>query len=54
MTLEGTINNLKSDLSNVEDVAKLYGLDHLTYGEKEGYKRLKENRCRSNFHYIIG
>ena len=36
MTLEGTINNLKSDLSNVEEVAKLYGLDNLTYDEKKG------------------
>ena len=34
MTLEGTINKLKSDLSNVEDVAKLYGLDNLTHDEK--------------------
>ena len=36
MTLEGTINNLKSDISNVEEVAKLYGLDNLTYDEKKG------------------
>ncbi|PEC85342.1 alkaline phosphatase [Bacillus cereus] len=42
MTLEGTINNLKSDLSNVEDVAKLYGLDHLTYGEKERLQAAKK------------
>ena len=35
MTLEGTINKLKSDLSNVEDVAKLYGLDNLTHDEKK-------------------
>ncbi len=41
MTLEGTINNLKSDLSNVEDVAKLYGLDNLTYGEKERLQAAK-------------
>ena len=36
MTLEGTINNLKADISNVEEVAKLYGLDNLTYDEKKG------------------
>ncbi|MED3379599.1 alkaline phosphatase [Bacillus sp. GKis3/1] len=42
MTLEGTINNLKSDLSNVEEVAKLYGLDHLTYGEKERLQAAKK------------
>ncbi len=55
MTLEGAINNLKSDLSNVEEVAKLYGLDNLTYDEKERLKVVKkENRRRSNFHYIIG
>lgn len=41
MTLEGTINNLKSDLSNVEEVAKLYGLDNLTYDEKERLKLVK-------------
>ncbi|MES5955550.1 alkaline phosphatase [Bacillus fungorum] len=42
MTLEGTTNNLKSDLSNVEDVAKLYGLDNLTYDEKERVKAAKK------------
>ncbi|EJR18171.1 hypothetical protein II7_01307 [Bacillus cereus MSX-A12] len=42
MTLEGTINNLKSDLSNVEEVAKLYGLDNLTYDEKERLKVVKK------------
>ena len=41
MTLEGTINKLKSDLSNVEDVAKLYGLDNLTHDEKEKLKAAK-------------
>ena len=41
MTLEGTINKLKSDLSNVEDVAKLYGLDNLTHDEKEKLKAEK-------------
>ena len=43
MTLEGTTNKLKSDLSNVEDVAKLYGLDNLTYDEKERVKAAKRN-----------
>ena len=42
MTLEGTINKLKSDLSNVEDVAKLYGLDNLTHDEKEQLKVAKK------------
>ncbi|KAB2460072.1 alkaline phosphatase [Bacillus sp. CH126_4D] len=42
MTLEGTTNKLKSDLSNVEDVAKLYGLDNLTYDEKERVKAAKK------------
>ncbi|PER33682.1 alkaline phosphatase [Bacillus thuringiensis] len=42
MTLEGTINKLKSDLSNVEDVAKLYGLDNLTHDEKEKLKAAKK------------
>lgn len=42
MTLEGTTNKLKSDLSNVEDVAKLYGLDNLTYDEKERVKAVKK------------
>ena len=41
MTLEGTINKLKSDLSNVEDVAKLYGLDNLTHDEKKKLKAAK-------------
>ena len=35
MTLEGTTKKLKPDLSNVEDVAKLYGVDNLTYDEKK-------------------
>ncbi|WP_372589787.1 alkaline phosphatase [Bacillus anthracis] len=42
MTLEGTINNLKADISNVEEVAKLYGLDNLTYDEKERLKTAKK------------
>ncbi|HHK5597344.1 TPA: alkaline phosphatase [Bacillus tropicus] len=42
MTLEGTTNKLKSDLSNVEDVAKLYGLDNFTYDEKERVKAAKK------------
>ena len=41
MTLEGTANKLKSDLSNVEDAAKLYGLDNLTHDEKEKLKTAK-------------
>ncbi|PGA89732.1 alkaline phosphatase [Bacillus toyonensis] len=42
MTLEGTTNKLKSDLSNVEGVAKLYGLDNLTHDEKEKLKAAKK------------
>ncbi|MDT3498936.1 alkaline phosphatase [Bacillus toyonensis] len=42
MTLEGTTNKLKSDLSNVEGVAKLYGLDNLTHDEKEKLKATKK------------
>ncbi|MGD6891948.1 alkaline phosphatase [Bacillus mobilis] len=42
MTLEGATNKLKSDLSNVEEVAKLYGLDNLTYDEKERVKAAKK------------
>ena len=47
MTLEGTINKLKSDLSNVEDVAKLYGLDNLTMMKrkiKSGKKKMDVGR----------
>ncbi|PHA30660.1 alkaline phosphatase [Bacillus wiedmannii] len=42
MTLEGATNKLKSDLSNVDDVAKLYGLDNLTYDEKGRVKAAKK------------
>ncbi|KKI89186.1 alkaline phosphatase [Bacillus sp. SA1-12] len=35
MTLEGATNKLKDDLSNLEEVAALYGLDNLTADEKE-------------------
>ncbi|WP_342714805.1 alkaline phosphatase [Bacillus paramycoides] len=42
MTLEGATNKLKSDLSNIEDIAKLYGLDNLTYDEKERVKAAKK------------
>ncbi|EMA6344687.1 alkaline phosphatase [Bacillus cytotoxicus] len=38
MTLEGATNKLKDDLSNVEEVATLYGLDNLTDDEKEKLK----------------
>lgn len=50
MTLEGTTNKLKSDLSNVEDIAKLYGLDNLTYDEKE---RVKEAKKKSDVGPIL-
>lgn len=35
MTLEGATNKLKDDLSNIKEVAALYGLDDLTDNEKE-------------------
>ncbi|PEM56574.1 alkaline phosphatase [Bacillus pseudomycoides] len=38
MTLEGATNKLKDDLSNVKEVAALYGLDNLTDDEKEKLK----------------
>ncbi|KFM95063.1 alkaline phosphatase [Bacillus clarus] len=38
MTLEGATNRLKGDLSNIEEVAALYGLDNLSDDEKEKLK----------------
>ncbi|MGM7721352.1 alkaline phosphatase [Metabacillus sp. Hm71] len=35
MSLEGATSKLKDDLSNIEEVAALYGLDNLTADEKE-------------------
>ncbi|PEC22305.1 alkaline phosphatase [Bacillus cereus] len=43
LTLEGAIKKLKSDLSNVEEVAALYGLDNLTHDEKEKLKAAQKN-----------
>lgn len=42
MTLEGATNKLKSDLSNVGDVATLYGLDNLKQEEKEKLKAVRK------------
>ncbi|UOB76807.1 alkaline phosphatase [Bacillus sp. ZJS3] len=42
MTLEGATEKLKNDLSNKEEVATLYGLNHLTEGEKEKLKVVKK------------
>ncbi|MDZ5610256.1 alkaline phosphatase [Bacillus pseudomycoides] len=42
MTLEGATNKLKDDLSNVEEVAALYGLDNLTDDEKEKLKAVQK------------
>jgi alkaline phosphatase len=42
MTLEGATSKLKSDLSNIEEVAALYGLDHLTAEEKAQLKAAKD------------
>lgn len=42
MTLEGATNKLKSDLSNVGDVATLYGLDNLKQEEKEKLKAARK------------
>jgi alkaline phosphatase len=38
MTLEGATSKLNNDLSNLEEVAALYGLDNLTADEKEKLK----------------
>ncbi|PFJ18701.1 alkaline phosphatase [Bacillus cereus] len=38
LTLEGAMKKLNGDLSNVKDVATLYGLDNLTHSEKEKLK----------------
>ncbi|MFL0403902.1 alkaline phosphatase [Bacillus nitratireducens] len=38
MTLEGATNKLKDDLSNIKEVAALYGLDNLTNDEREKLK----------------
>ena len=43
LTLEGATKKLKSDLSNVEEVAALYGLDNLTHDEKEKLKEAQKN-----------
>ncbi|MEA1010746.1 MULTISPECIES: alkaline phosphatase [Bacillus cereus group] len=43
LTLEGATKKLKSDLSNVEEVAALYGLDNLTHDEKEKLKAAQKN-----------
>jgi hypothetical protein len=40
MTLDGAMSQLKADKSNLEEVARLYGLDSLTAEEK---KRLSES-----------
>ncbi|WP_433774067.1 alkaline phosphatase [Bacillus wiedmannii] len=42
MTLEGATNKLQGDLSNVEEVAALYGLDDLTNIEKEKLKAIQK------------
>ncbi|PGZ07259.1 alkaline phosphatase [Bacillus cereus] len=43
LTLEGATKKLKSDLSNVEEVAALYGLDNLTHDEKDKLKAAQKN-----------
>ncbi|EJS68668.1 alkaline phosphatase [Bacillus cereus] len=42
MTLEGATNKLKGDLSNVEEIAALYGLGDLTNVEKEKLKAIQK------------
>ncbi|EJS76594.1 alkaline phosphatase [Bacillus cereus] len=42
MTLEGATNKLKDDLSNVEEIAALYGLGDLTNVEKEKLKAIQK------------
>ncbi|MBS4218427.1 alkaline phosphatase [Bacillus sp. FJAT-49711] len=41
MTIEGALNQLKTDRSNMKEVAELYGLDNLTATEIEGLKASK-------------
>ncbi|MCY8087868.1 alkaline phosphatase [Bacillus sonorensis] len=45
MTLEGATGKLKDDLSNIEEVARLYGLDNLTAPEKEQLKGAKDKKA---------
>ncbi|WP_439873564.1 alkaline phosphatase [Bacillus mycoides] len=42
MTLEGATNKLKDDLSNIKEVAALYGLDNLTNDEREKLKTVNK------------
>ncbi|PFN04605.1 MULTISPECIES: alkaline phosphatase [Bacillus cereus group] len=44
MTLEGAISKLKDDVSNVKEVAALYGLDDLTDDEKEKLQTAKKKK----------
>ncbi|MEC1476573.1 alkaline phosphatase [Bacillus haynesii] len=44
MTVEGATGKLKDDLSNIEEAAKLYGLDDLTPAEKEQLKSVKNKK----------
>lgn len=44
MTVEGATGKLKDDLSNIEEAAKLYGLDDLTPAEKKQLKSVKNKK----------
>ncbi|MED1739642.1 alkaline phosphatase [Bacillus swezeyi] len=48
MTLEGATGKLKDDLSNIEEAAQLYGLDHLTASEKEQLKDVKDKKAAAS------
>ncbi len=49
MTVEGATGKLKDDLSNIEEAAKLYGLDDLTPAEKEQLKSVKNKKKRLHY-----
>jgi alkaline phosphatase len=45
MTLEGAMSQLKDDFSNIEEVAKLYGIDNLTEAELNELTALKDKNA---------
>ena len=49
MTVEGALSQLKPDRSNLEEVAKLYGLDNLTTEEKATIHATATNNLSSTF-----
>ena len=49
MTVEGALSQLKSDRSNIIEVAKLYGLDHLSKEEKATLNATATTKLASTF-----